>query len=55
MQDQEANYCLDTFAGSVDCVTMLAPSFSSAMAQPDFPWLQIIFIIMVTLSYTVGV
>lgn len=50
----QENYCFDTLAGQADCVTTLAPMFSSAMSSGDFPWLYFFIFIGTTLSYIIN-
>lgn len=48
----EANYCIDTLAGQLDCVTTLAPQFAEAMSSADFPWGNALLAIMMIVIYT---
>lgn len=48
----EANYCIDTTAGQIDCLVTLVPQFAEAMSSADFPWLHAIVAIITILSLT---
>lgn len=46
---EEPNYCIDTLSGAARCVKTIAPSLSSDMLSPDFPWIHAMIVIVMSL------